>query len=98
MKLAAKENLIQLMRLLKAISESDYTRKNEILSGATISQHIRHILEFYLLLIAGSFTNTINYDKRERDGAIENHPSNAIKKIEKGFKKARERTTLEKWF
>ena len=82
MKTVAKENLMQLMRLLNAISQSDYTNKNDILSGATISQHIRHILEFYLLLIAGSFTNTISYDKRERDVAIENHPSYAIKKIE----------------
>lgn len=66
---------MQLMNLLKSISESDYTKINEVLSGATIGQHIRHILEFYLLLVYGSITGTINYDKRERDLRIENNPS-----------------------
>ncbi len=73
MKETAKENLLQLMSLLNSISESDYTKENDILTGATIGQHIRHILEFYLLLVSGSFTGTISYDKRERNPRIENN-------------------------
>ncbi len=83
MKTTAKENLIQLADLLNSISESDYTKKTNVLSGATIGQHIRHILEFYLLLVSGSFTGTICYDKRERDTRIENNPSFAREEIEK---------------
>ena len=83
MKTTAKENLMQLTDLLNSISESDYTKETDVLSGATIGQHVRHILEFYLLLVSGSFTGTICYDKRERDIRIENDPSFARGKIEK---------------
>ena len=85
MKTTAKENLMQLTDLLNSISESDYTKETDVLSGATIGQHIRHILEFYLLLVSGSFTGTICYDKRERDIRIENDLSFARGKVEKLF-------------
>ncbi len=64
MKKTAKENLMQLQKLMNSINDSDYTETIDILSGATIGQHIRHILEFYLLLISGTFSGTISYDKR----------------------------------
>lgn len=83
MKTTAKENLLQLKSLITTISESDYTKTMEALSGATIGQHIRHILEFYLLLVSGSFTGTICYDKRERDLRIENNPSFAKDTIDR---------------
>jgi len=72
MKETAKDNLLQLRSLLNSLDETEYTRQHEILSGATIGQHMRHILEFYLLLVSGSFTGTISYDKRERNPRIEN--------------------------
>jgi uncharacterized damage-inducible protein DinB len=81
MKSVAKENLYQLKDLLQNISKAHYTEKPEVLSGASIGQHIRHILEFYLLLISGSFSGTIDYDRRKRDSNIENDPEVAIKTI-----------------
>jgi len=51
MKAVAKENLIQIKDLLGNITAAHYTTKPEILSGASIGQHVRHILEFYLLLV-----------------------------------------------
>jgi uncharacterized damage-inducible protein DinB len=86
MKTAAKENLTQLKNLLQSISLEDYSRKTEVLSGSTIGQHIRHIVEFYLLLVTGSFTGTISYDKRERDKRIETDPGFAIDTIDKVVK------------
>jgi uncharacterized damage-inducible protein DinB len=83
MKTTAKENLLQLKNLLKTLSESDYLKETEALSDATIGQHIRHILEFYLLLVSGSFTGTISYDKRERDLRIENSLSFALDTIDR---------------
>lgn len=71
----AKENLLQLKDLVQAIGLEKYNQASEILSGATVGQHIRHILEFYLLLVSGSFTGTISYDKRERDLRIETDPA-----------------------
>jgi uncharacterized damage-inducible protein DinB len=75
MKTIAKENLLQLKDLVQAIGIEKYNQASEILSGATVGQHIRHILEFYLLLVSGSFTGTISYDKRERDLRIETDPA-----------------------
>jgi len=86
MKSVAKENLLQIKDLLSNITETNYTDKPKILSGASIGQHVRHILEFYLLLVSGSFSGTISYDKRERDIRIENSPEFAIQTIERLIK------------
>lgn len=82
MKTIAKENLLQILDLLKNISKENYTRKSDILSGSTIGQHVRHILEFYLLLISGSFSGTISYDKRKRDRRVELDPHFALSQID----------------
>jgi len=81
MKETAKDNLLQLRSLLNTLDETEYTRQQEVLSGGTIGQHMRHILEFYLLLVSGSFTGTISYDQRERNPRIENSLSFAIDTI-----------------
>lgn len=81
MKTVATENLYQLMDLLQRLSPEEYTRKPEILSGASIGQHVRHIVEFYLLLVSGSFTDVIRYDTRERDIRVESKPEFAIATI-----------------
>lgn len=81
MKTVAKENLLQLKDLLQQIGQEHYTEKSPILSDSTIGQHIRHILEFYLLLVSGSFSGTISYDKRERDKRIEHDPDFAAQTV-----------------
>lgn len=83
MKSIAKENLLQLKGLLTRMQLDDYNKKTEVLSEATIGQHIRHIVEFYLLLISGSFSDTICYDQRKRSVQIEKDPSFAIQTIER---------------
>lgn len=82
MKVTAKENLIQLREMLQILKEDNYTQKADILSGASIGQHIRHILEFYLLLISGAFTGTISYDKRQRNIQLEKSLPFAIETID----------------
>ena len=86
MKTAAKDNLLQIKDLLGNLPVENYTSKPEILSGASIGQHARHILEFYLLLVSGSFSGTISYDKRERDVRIENNPESANQTIDRLIK------------
>lgn len=83
MKDTAKENLYQLRDLLNNIRAEKYTEKPEVLSGASIGQHIRHILEFYLLLVSGSFSGTICYDKRKRDLRIEEDSDFAVQTIDR---------------
>jgi uncharacterized damage-inducible protein DinB len=81
MKETAKDNLLQLKSLLEILDEAEYNMKHNILSGATVGQHMRHILEFYLLLVSGSFEGTISYDKRERNQKIESSLSFAVDTI-----------------
>ena len=81
MKEIAKDNLLQLRSLLELLGQNEYTRQLEILSGASIGQHLRHILEYYLLLVSGSFDGTISYDQRERNQKIENNLSFAVDTI-----------------
>lgn len=83
MKAVAKENLMQLKDMLQQITTETYTKEHEILSGSSIGQHIRHILEFYLLLVSGSFSGTITYDKRQRDIRIEEDQQFAIQTIDR---------------
>ncbi len=83
MKTVANENLLQIKDLLQNIKTKDYTCQSEVLSGSTVGQHIRHILEFYLLLVSGSFSGTVSYDKRQRDIRIEENPQFAIETIDR---------------
>ncbi|MCA1758587.1 MAG: hypothetical protein LC658_02365, partial [Bacteroidales bacterium] len=83
MKNVAKENLLQLKDLLQVIKTEHFTKKTEVLSDSSIGQHIRHILEFYLLLVSGSFSGTVSYDKRQRDKRIEQDPQFAVATIER---------------
>jgi len=83
MKVVAKENLLQIKDILQVIEENTYSQKVEILSGSSIGQHIRHVLEFYIILVSGSFSGTLSYDKRKRDHRIEADPMFAIKTIDK---------------
>ncbi len=48
---ACIHNLYQLKALMEVIPGEAYTRKSQWLSGATIGQHTRHILEFYTCLL-----------------------------------------------
>ena len=83
MKNIAKENLFQLRELLQMISLENYTQKSDVLSGSSVGEHIRHVLEFYLLLVSGSFSGIISYDKRQRDILIEEDPHFAIRTIDR---------------
>ena len=81
MKTVAKENLEQIKKLLLKVSKAEYNMQPDVLSGASIGQHIRHILEFYLLLISGSLEGKISYDKRKRNIELETNPKEALATI-----------------
>lgn len=66
-----KENIGQIKRLIQDMSDEEYSRPLEILSGSSIGQHVRHIAEFYICLIKGMHQQTVNYDRRERDLKLE---------------------------
>ncbi len=82
MKLQCIANLNEIKELLHQLQDEEYQYKSPILSGATIGQHVRHILEFYSCLLRGLESEIINYDKRERDLEIETCKASAINLID----------------
>ncbi|MBL1281308.1 MAG: hypothetical protein COA33_013600 [Fluviicola sp.] len=67
--------------VLQGISDQQFTESMEILSGATIGQHIRHVIEFYQAIQVGTASGEVNYDDRKRDLTIEMSTQTAIDKI-----------------
>ncbi|WP_154855216.1 hypothetical protein [Cyclobacterium xiamenense] len=74
-----KENLDSIASLLEKLSAEHYQFPSYYLSGASIGQHIRHILEFYTCLSqAFREGGAINYDLRKRTLLLEQDPRAAI--------------------
>ena len=46
------------------VEAEHYTKPSEILSKATIGQHVRHSIEMYQCLLLGYETGLIDYGKR----------------------------------
>ena len=68
----------QLENSLIQLSNEQYCKKTETLSGASIGQHVRHIVEMFVCLQDGYITGIVNYEKRKRDIAIETSKEVAI--------------------
>jgi len=63
--------LSQIITLTEQLTDAEYTSELEVLSGNTIGKHVRHILEFYEILLKGASGSTINYDERRHDNLFE---------------------------
>jgi hypothetical protein len=72
------ENLTEIELFLKKISQEVYVYPSKMLSGATIGQHMRHLLEFYVTAIQGLENKTFSYDDRKRTPAWENSKQEAL--------------------
>jgi uncharacterized damage-inducible protein DinB len=74
MEIIRKKNIDQLKVLIgsiESLSEPDYSKELELLSNATVGKHVRHIIEFYLILMKSMGSGKINYDNRERQESLE---------------------------
>lgn len=79
------KKLKEIKNLIVRLAPSLYTTPKEIISGATVGQHFRHILEFYFCLEKGIKSGTVCYDSRERNLSLESDLIYAIKSIEKAI-------------
>ena len=77
------ERLREIRVLIKRLPKKLYSKKLDILNGASVGQHLRHIIEFYLCIIKGLKDGKVSYDRRERDVLIEDHGFYAISALDK---------------
>ena len=74
--------LKELVELLHDLSDEMYTHPVVKLSGSTIGQHTRHIIEFFQCLTNEYDSGCINYDARQRNKIIETSASAAVKSLQ----------------
>lgn len=77
----AEQSLSDLEWFLQTVQTSHYRQSLTLLSGSSIGQHARHIIEFYLCLCEQSQSSTepvIDYSLRRRDILIESDPEFAL--------------------
>jgi uncharacterized damage-inducible protein DinB len=68
---ACRSILSQLEDVVRQVREEDFRKPSTALSNATIGQHLRHTIEFFLCLEEGFEKGLVNYDKRKHDHLIE---------------------------
>ena len=86
LKSASTDILMQLAEVIGQLTDPDYARPLAVLSGNTIGKHVRHILEFYELLVNSAQTGQrsvarLNYDRRQRDLQLEVDTDEALRRI-----------------
>ncbi|MDH5654569.1 MAG: DinB family protein [Spirochaetia bacterium] len=75
--------LDELKGILSGLEDEDYSEVHSEVFQSSIGTHIRHILDHIKIFIESVASCTdINYDQRERGGAIENFREDAIEEIE----------------
>ena len=79
---AAVEVLTQLKNFTAQLSDNEFKDNLPVLFDKSVGKHIRHILEFFNILIDGYARGTISYESRAHDLALEKHRYLALKDID----------------
>lgn len=72
---------MQLAEVISQLPNHQYAQPLDVLSGNTVGKHVRHILEFFDLLIGSVQTGQLSYDRRERDLRLEIDANTALQRI-----------------
>ncbi len=73
--------LNQILDLTAQLSDSEYAAKLDLLNGNSIGKHVRHVLEFFDLLVNGYAEGIINYDKRNHEPLYETDTQATLAKM-----------------
>jgi len=95
---AIQNVFVQLTASLELLTDSQYVYQSQILSNATVGQHVRHIIEMFICLEDGYPDGIVNYEKRKRDVLIETRREIAIsllKTIYEGLNKENKSLVLQ---
>jgi uncharacterized damage-inducible protein DinB len=60
-----------LLELVSTLGNERYACSLKTLSGSSVGKHVRHVLEFYQCLFKGIEIGSVNYEKRQRNLALE---------------------------
>jgi hypothetical protein len=94
LQLAVNNVFSQLASSLDQLTAEQYTKVCTNLSNSSIGQHVRHIIEMFQCLEKGYETGIVNYEKRNRDRAIETYKEQALELIH-GISKRLDRENRE---
>lgn len=95
---AIEDSFKQLTEVIDKLSNEAYCQNLNNLSGASIGQHARHIIEMYECLLNGYESGVVCYDDRNRDLEIETNKEAAktrIAKILSSFRQANKEIELK---
>jgi hypothetical protein len=70
--------LKQLADVTRQLESADFIRPSQVLSQATIGQHVRHTLEFFQCLERGLPKGIVNYDERDHNEMLQDNRELAL--------------------
>jgi hypothetical protein len=73
--------LLLLSDTIQQLTNVQYQQPCTQLSGVSIGQHCRHVIELFKELLTGYEIGTVNYEKRQRDLILETNLNQAIIQI-----------------
>lgn len=74
-------SLQQALDLLETLDDATYTRRVPECFDGWIGAHVRHLHDFYSLLLSGAPEGQVDYDSRERDPRLESERQYAMDKL-----------------
>ena len=78
----AVELLNQLSEICAKLENKEFSEKLNILSDATIGQHVRHTLEFFDIMMKGVNDRKFSYDRREHNSLLQENVQLTLNKID----------------
>lgn len=73
--------LEQITGMLSMLNDAEYAAWLPVLSGASLGEHVRHVIEFFQELETGYRTGIVDYDARKREKALETRREVALLKL-----------------
>lgn len=74
--------LEQIADVLSELKEAHFTTRLPVLSGASLGEHVRHVIEFFKELETGYQTGIVDYDARNRERDLETRREYAILRLQ----------------
>lgn len=78
---AIQYRFAEMASLLQQLTPERYAQPCDALSGASIGEHTRHIIELFDCLDSQYSGGIINYDARERDRRLQSDPQAALERL-----------------